>query len=266
MEQIYTNLSKFNFTNIETEIYIHLLQYPQLNGSQLAKIVNLPRSTVYNALNNLQKRGAAILISGNISVYQAEDPIILFDRLKRELSEAADTIKEELVKISIKKTTQGFANLQGYLNSLSKVKEFLNSAQKEVYIHTNMQLNLFKEELIELNKKGVRVIVFTFAEINKDNLPVELYYSNKFSFCKIPYSKILLVVDQNKALIARGNKETEYIGVHSTNLILVNLVAEHIHHDVYLHRLEKKLGIKNIVENDIVLNSMQEQQFKDTFE
>lgn len=258
MEKITSALGKLNFTKIEAEIYINLLQHPQLNGSQLAKIVNLTRSTVYNALNTLEKKGAAILIPGKTNVYLAEDPSILLDRLKKDFIASADSIKDDLAKISIKRPANGFANIQGYFNVISRVKEFLVSAKEEVFIHTNMKLNIFRDELLELAERGVRVVVFSFSIINSDDLPVEMYCSHKFDYKKYFVSKILLVVDHNNALIARGDDATEYNGVHSKNTILVDLVSEHIHHDIYLHKLEKKAGVKNIVSPDMLLNSLQE--------
>jgi len=262
MDDMYELLASFNFTKIEADLYIHLLQYPQLNGSQLAKIVSLPRSTVYNSLGNLQKRGAVILLPGIVNVYQAEEPGTLFGRVKDELARSADRIREELSKISIKKPSAGFANIEGYFNVLSKAKEFLSSSRREIYMHTNMRLSSFREELIESHDRGIRVIVFSFQQINDENLPVELYYSDKFSDSGYLYSKILLVVDQERALIARGYAETDYRGMYSADAILVDLVSEHIHHDIYLHKLEKKHGLRNIVGKDILVNSLQEKKIK----
>lgn len=261
MDKLYDQLALFNFTKTESQIYIALLQCPQINGSKLAKIVNLPRSTVYNSLNNLQNRGAAILIPGDINVYRAEEPELLFNRLKEQLSRSADEIKDELSRISIKKPTEGFANISGYENALSKTREFLISAEKEVYFDTNIDLSLFKEELLELNRRGIRVIVFTSNKVNGNDLPVELFYADKFNMCGHPYSKLMMVVDQKKALISQSmNDDTN--GVYSNNPILIDLVSEHIHLDIYLHRLEKKHGVKNIVTDDILLNSFQEEQHK----
>ncbi len=258
MDALYAEMTKFHFTRIEAEIYVNLLQYPELNGSQLAKIVNLPRSTVYNSLGNLERRGAVILIPGNISVYQAEEPQALFARLTDDLRRSAATISDELSKLSVKKTSQGFVNIEGYTNVLVKTKEFLTSARAEIYMHTNIELSVFERELNELADRGVRVIVFSFCRVNERALPVEFYYSDKFDASRRPYSKMMMVVDNGKALIVRGHGEDDFRGVYSDDVILIDLVSEHFHHDIYLHRLEKKHGVKNIVEDDILLHSLQE--------
>ena len=258
MDALYAEMTKFHFTKIETELYVNLLQYPGLNGSQLAKIVNLPRSTVYNSLGNLEKRGAVILTPGNISVYQAEEPRALFARLTDDLRRSAAGISDELSKLSVKKTSQGFFNIEGYANVLAKMKEFLISARKEIYMHTNIDLSVFERELIELADRDVRVIVFSFCPVNDRELPVEFYYSDKFAASPKTYSKMMMVVDNDKALIVRGYGENDFRGVYSDDVILIDLVSEHIHHDIYLHRLERKHGIGNIVEADILLGSLQE--------
>lgn len=262
LDALTEHMSLFRFTRIEAQIYVELLQHAALNGSQLAKIVDLPRSTVYNALANLEKRGAAILVPGATSVYRAEEPEALFGRIKAELQNSAAQLSEGLSQLSVKKAPTGFANIEGYENALAKTREFLRSAQQEVYLHTNLKLSLFAAELQELRDRDVRVIVFSFSKINDTTVPVEFFYSDKFAAEQAPYSKILLVIDRNNALVIRGYAKDDFRGMYSDDAILIDLLSEHFHHDIYLHRLEQKYGVRNIVDDQIMLGSIQESSSK----
>ncbi len=262
-EAIINEMSRFNFTRVEAQVYVALLQNAPLNGSQLAKLVDLPRSTVYNALSNLEKRGAAVLTPGETSVYHAEKPAVLFRRITDQLGESAADLTSALSQLSVNRVPTGFANIEGYENTLTKTREFLLSADKEIYLHTNVELDLFEKELRELHDRGVRVIVFSFHLINEAKLPVEFIYSDKYAGVKMPYKKILLVVDQLRALVVRGYQRADFRGMYSDDVILIDLLSQHIHLDIYLHRLEQKHGVRNIVDDAMLLGSLQEQSFKE---
>ncbi len=57
VENIITHLEMLRFSKIEAQVYVTLVKHSKLNGSQIAKILNLSRSSVYSALHNLYNRG-----------------------------------------------------------------------------------------------------------------------------------------------------------------------------------------------------------------
>ena len=92
-EELIKKLEELNFNKIEAKVYIVLVKYNELNGSQIAKKINTSRSSVYLALDNLYKRGCVYLISGDTNMYIAEKPEILIEKMKANFEETANTIK-----------------------------------------------------------------------------------------------------------------------------------------------------------------------------
>lgn len=258
----HNELQDFGLTKTEAYAYTTLLQHGNMNGSQLAKIMNLSRSSVYTALNSLYNKGAIYLMPDEDNSYFAKDPEVFLDELTSNYSNKAGALKKKLKGLFKKDNSDGFWNFKGNQTFINKVKELLLSAKKEIYINTNYDLNLFSDEIHAVHEKGVRVILFTFFECNYESLPIEVYYNSKFKGLNTNRFKMLLSIDSDIALIASHVKESETLGTFSKNPLLVSLVSEHIHHDIYRYKIEKKFNLNLEDEKDMRLGTQLEEQFR----
>ena len=257
MKDILKHLQNLGFSKIEARVYATLVKHSKLNGSQVAKILNVARSSVYSALNNLYTKGYISLLPGESNIYKAHDPDILLEQLKQDYIQSADALKNELVKIKAIEQEQEYYNIKGYQNFIIKIKELLLQAEHEVYMNTCFEPQIFAEELKEIAKRGVRIIVFSFAAIDASGLPVEFFRKRVDKKSSKNHLRMMLVVDLKKALIAGSYRGGEVLGTFTENPLLVDIVSEHIHLDVYLLKLQKKYQDKDFF-TDIQLNSLLE--------
>lgn len=263
-EELIKKLEELNFNKIEAKVYILLVKYNELNGSQIAKKINASRSSVYLALDNLYKRGCVYLISGDTNMYIAEKPEILIEKMKANFEETANIIKDELLQLDQGDNEKNYYNLSGTQNFINKAKELLLYATKEVYINTCLDLQIFKSEFDALKKIGVRIIVFTYKKMNTDNLPIELYRHSIEDYDETKYKedeiRLMMVIDLKYTLICSTNNENvEMTGTFTENQFLANIVSEHIHHDIYLLRLKERER-KELIDKDILLGSLLEKK------
>lgn len=259
MKNIIDLLQMLNFSKTEAAVYITLLKNSKLTGYQIAKELNISRSSVYAALDNLYKKGYVFLLKGDSQIYQPESPKVLMKKLKREYISSIDTLESQLSSIEISDKEERYINIEGYENIIEKTKEILLTAEKEVYINTDFDLQDFADEFKVLGKKGVRIIIFSFSKLNSEGLPVELY-EHCDAGCLLKHTRIMLVVDCEKSLIADCGKSGEnYIGTFTENSLMASIAAEHIHNDIYLLRLKNKYG-KNLIDKDILIDSMLEKR------
>ncbi|OHD16812.1 MAG: hypothetical protein A2Z98_05475 [Spirochaetes bacterium GWB1_27_13] len=264
MSRIITELQKFGLNKVESDVYITLLKNHKLNGSQIAKILNVPRASVYLALNTLYQEGFVTVMSGDSKEYKATSPEVLFENLKKEYLGSLNFLLDECKKFEIDTTEEEYWNFKGEENFINKTKELLLLAEKEIYLNTNMDLNKFYDELKIVTDKKVRVVLFSFEE-HKIDLPIEIYQSKRFnsqSQLKNYPIRFMLVIDCKKALIANGTSGKDFIGTFSDNQLLVSVISEHIHNDIYLYRLEQKYG-KILITDEIMINSLHEKQFRE---
>ena len=82
MDEMLSNLQKIGFTKLESEIYLDLIKNSGLTGYQIAKNLNISRSSVYPTLDAMYKKGYILLVQGDAQTYVAEDSEVLISRLK----------------------------------------------------------------------------------------------------------------------------------------------------------------------------------------
>lgn len=253
MEHIIKELQNFNFTKIEAQVYLCLLKNEKLNGSQIAKIINTPRTSVYTALDSLYQKGVILMLPGEPTMYQVQNPKMFIKSLKSDYEKSISILEDSLINFKNFGVQDQYWNIKGYDHFINHTKELLIEAEKEVYISTNYDLQIFAEEFKVLEQKNVRIIIFSFEELNIKNLAVELYHHGGKKVC-CEGKRMMLVVDQQKVLIANGNTYGEVLGTITQNSLLVSIVSEHIHHDIYLLKLKQKYG-QDIITKEIQLNS-----------
>ena len=257
MDEIIKLLEKLNFSKTEAAVYIDLLKNSSSNGYKIAKNLNMSRSSVYSALDNLYKKGIVFLLPGDSQVYKAENPSVLINKMKTEFNETTNLLDYKLKDLEKSDSEERYVNIEGYDNIILKIKHLLLSAEKEVYINTDIELSRFESELIKIAKKGVRIIIFSFKKCTLENIPMEIY-NHCSSNCDGKETRIMLVVDCVKTLVAdRGPHREEFLGVFTDNILLASIISEHIHNDIYIWKLKKLYG-ENLINEDIKLNTMLE--------
>lgn len=248
-------LCRLNFTKLEAQIYLTLLNQGDMSGYQLAKKIDISRPSIYNALNHMYEKGIVLLLADNSSVYKAENPSTLFERLNDEYAKNSKKASMELKKLFEEKLEEQFINIKGFDSILYKVKELLLSAEKEVYINTNFDLQELKEEFKVLKSKGVRVIAFSFMNLDIDGLDIEFYTHNRPFKAEDSSYRMMVVVDQKITLVADVYKErSNWLGTITNNPLMVSIITEHIHNDIYLLNLRKRYG-KGLFDDEIRIHT-----------
>lgn len=245
MEEIIKELEKFSFSKLDAQVYLTIVKNPKINGSQVAKKINISRTSVYASIENLYKRGAIHLIPQTTNNYIAKNPIDFIRKLKKEYIDSADYLEKEFENFEVEEDEGSFYNIKGKKNILEKIKELILEAKKEIYMSTNYDLDDFEKELKIAKKKGVRIILFTFREQEFNKYDLEVYYNDKFKNCKCCTDNIkrnMLVIDCINAFVGSGRDESDYYASFSSNKLFVQVVSEHIHHDIYLLGLERLYG------------------------
>lgn len=123
-------LKEYGLSEKESKVYLALLPLGKINLQEVAKRVDLPRTTIYNTLNYLVSKGLVSFITNKgVRFYEATDPSKLLDKLdeKRELVASVLPELESLKKI-IKESSsveifQGSKGLFTILSDIFKKKQ-----------------------------------------------------------------------------------------------------------------------------------------------
>ena len=79
MQNLLISLESLGLAKAEALVYSDIVQNPNSNGSQITKRVDLPKPSVYLALDKLYQRGLINLIPGKSKQYQAQSANIALE-------------------------------------------------------------------------------------------------------------------------------------------------------------------------------------------
>jgi len=248
-------LEKLNFTKLESQIYLVLLKGGPLSGYQIAKKIDISRSSIYNVLDHMYEKGIVLLLPDTAATYLAENPATLFEKLTYEYSKNAGKASEGLIKLFETQHEERFSNFKGFETVIFKTKELLLNAESEVYINTDLELSYFKEEFKRLKEKGVRVIVFSFMGLDTHDVDAEVHSHNRIKNGENSHSRLMIVVDSSITLVADTSKlRGTWIGAITNNPLMISIITEHIHNDIYLLNLRKRHG-PHLFDDEIRIHS-----------
>ncbi len=169
----------FDLNIYETKVWLALLSKGIVSAGETAELSGVPRSRTYDVLESLAKRGFAIIKVGKPIKYIAVDPQTVLEKMKSNVfNEAQERVKtlaklnqtqeytelEQLYKTGISpirsEDISGF--LKGRSNILSKLRELMDKAEKEVSIFTSAtdfddKSRVLLPALDTLSKKGVKI-------------------------------------------------------------------------------------------------------------
>lgn len=274
-DTIIETLGALGFSKMESLVYCALVPEEKMGGYQIAKKINAQRPSVYSALENLLKKGCITSIPGSTAEYQAVPPDILIDEISQKYSDNAAKAKDMLKRLNSHISTQErFVNIEGKTKLVSFVNKLISAAKKEIVFNCSMPLEYFKDSLLAAAKKKVRIVLFSWKNLDTLGIPLEFFCGFDGTDC-CPEQRILLVSDMAHSIVGSNDRsfffphrphhkiqrlpdgENDFLGMTSDNRLIVNLISEHIHFDIYLQKLRKKFN-SDIISKDICIRTLME--------
>lgn len=235
MKSLLASLESLGLNKAEALVYVDILKNPDVNGSQITKRVDLPKPSVYLAVDKLYQRGLINLIPGKSKQYRAQDPLIALEKLRHDFNSQLDSVLNEIQQLQITPPVDEFIHITGYANFLAQLEKMLARTKKELYIHTNVDLNLFAEVLRKLIDRNIRVIVYSFGRKYTYDFTLEEYYDSNKPLCDA--FSFMVVSDYQECVMSCGKPDEEYLGIYTRQELQIQLIAENIHNAIYWLKL-----------------------------
>lgn len=236
------NLERLNFSKLEAQIYTALLGTEPMSAYQLAKKIEIARPSIYNALEHMMDKGLVEMVPDQTALYTAQDPAVVLGKMRAEMTESLAAAQKQLEEYRKSRRAEIRFVFRGFETAVFRAKELLKEAQEEVCLNADFDLSCFGDEFLELRKKGVRVVVFSFYEMKLEKFGVEFYTHGRRADAGHAPSRLMLAADGQICLTADQSAQQSWSGTVSNNALSVKIVTEHIHHDIYLLKLQQKYG------------------------
>lgn len=217
----------FNLNIYETKVWLALLSKGIASAGEVAELSGVPRSRTYDVLESLEKRGFAIVKIGKPVKYISVKPVEVLEKMKNktmlEAQEKVDSLAklkstQEYVEleqlhnsgISPIKSAEITGSLRGRSNILSKVRELIENAKKEVLICTTAE---------DFEDKS-RVIAPVLQKLAKGDIRLRIALSGEPEKIKKLSSKFNLKIkptDSRARLFVADKKEVFFMVTHENS-------------------------------------------------
>ena len=232
-QELITKIKDYFSLNIyETKIWLALLSKGIASAGEVATLSGVPRSRAYDVLENLEKKGFAIVKIGKPVKYIGVKPKIILEKLKKNvmqdanekittLSKIRDTEEftklEELYNGSITPTKREniSASLKGKSNISNQIRETLQNAEKEIIICTNAndiesKLRLFSQTFGRLKNSKIKIKA---ALSGNEKLINELGKKLNIKFKKINIEAKFFIIDRKEVLFYVSKDPEEELAI-----------------------------------------------------
>jgi len=235
-------LTQLGFSQYEASCYMSLVGSHPVNGSQLSKISGIARSRIYDVLRNLIAKGYVIEVQAGQYAPLPSDEVIR--RLKREFNTNIDLVEKEISKASQKKDYEYVWTLTGYDNVMSKARDMIGEAKKEIYARLFPEADLHLADALEAaGKRGVSIRYIAMGDV-PDRFDIQVTHPDKEDLiAKIGGRSFDIITDKQEALVGifeTGNEDESTINwTRNQWFIIAN--RDSLRHDFYHCFLEKTL-------------------------
>lgn len=127
---------KLGFNQTETKVYLSLAEIGKSTASLLAKKINIPRTTVYSVLNNLQHKGlVALEKKKNTTFYTSNNPQAILRNLLEEKNNlnSKESLAKELIQLAI-------PYFKSQLFSIPKIQFYEGKKNVESMLYQNTEM------------------------------------------------------------------------------------------------------------------------------
>jgi HTH-type transcriptional regulator, sugar sensing transcriptional regulator len=179
----------FNLNIYETKVWLALLSKGIASAGEVAELSGVPRSRTYDVLESLEKRGFAITKIGKPVKYISVKPTEVIEKMKSltmqdaqervnsllNLKETQEYVELEQLHnsgISPIKSAEITGSLRGRSNIISRIRELMENADKEVLICTSVpdfedKSRVFIPTIEKLNKKNIKIRIALSGDSEK---------------------------------------------------------------------------------------------------
>jgi HTH-type transcriptional regulator, sugar sensing transcriptional regulator len=174
----------FDLNIYETKVWLALLSKGVVTAGETAELSGVPRSRTYDVLESLAKRGFAIVKVGKPVRYIAVEPKTVVERMQSNVLNAA---QEKVTTLGNMKSTSEYdelvqlhregitpikledlsGHIKGRPNIISKIKEMVGNAEKELLIHTTV--DDFEDKM--------RILLPLLREIDQEKVKLKISLS-----------------------------------------------------------------------------------------
>ncbi len=242
------NLKQLGFNVYEARVYVEMLkQVHPLTAYEIGKLSGVPRSKVYEVVDNLRKKQIVVQIEDNPKKYLPVDPEEVFSNIEKTFTTCVNFVRDELNHLEKGEAIDYIFNIFGKETIVDRAREMVRAAESSILIAVDHDmLNSLEMDLKKAEQRGVELYMVFYGD--KEGVDFKNVYSHRLREPDIKnFSFILLDIDFKEVLAGTMSKSrNEGHGFWTKSVYLSNIMQDNIIHEVSIGMLEEKLGFEHI--------------------
>ena len=174
MEKIISSLKKLGLTRYEALAYIGLTKLITSNADEIAEVSNVPRSKIYEILNELERKGFVEIERIRPLKYTAVEPNVIFKKEKDKFIsdvEESENRLEEIYKDKISEVQAPVWLIRNKEKILNKEAEIIKKASSSITVRMGFLLEGEGDIMIKAFKEiprsvKIRIIANEYCYVN----------------------------------------------------------------------------------------------------
>ena len=155
------------FSNLESSIYLYLLENSTATGYKIAKDIGKHKTNVYTALGALVEKGALLVDEGDSLLYKAILPNELLGHKENELKSLRTEAEQLTIEYNKEKKDDRIYKLNNITQVYERSSKILKESREVVYIELFPEpFEKLYEEIQKTAKRGVRITVRVYTKNN----------------------------------------------------------------------------------------------------
>jgi len=257
-------LMALGFGNYEAKAYCALLTRAPANGYQVAQASGIPRAKIYECLQRLVSRGAAIQVESQddaARLFAPTDPKELLNDIAGGLEASMDRARDALAHFEDSpRMVEVLWRISSRQDLVDRGLKLTNDANKTLHVA------IWSEEFAKLlpnfmtaAERGIRIALILYnphpglAQLQSLSPGVIQHNRSKRQAIPVMGRQFVLVADMERCITGTVFPNNVVEGVFTMNLGLVTNAVDLVNHEIYLERVMIAAGqpVKDIFGNNL---------------
>lgn len=250
MQEIVDDLMSLGYSEYEAKVYVGLIKNPEVSGYEASKHSGVPRSKVYEVLNSLVEKGAALEMSVDDRVLYRPLPYrVLVERHRREMHQRLSDLERKLGSVPEAEDEYNFFVLTGRDPLLARVRDMLSSAEHTAFVSCWPEERVaLSDDVAAARERGVTVIVLVYENHPEGVGCADGYDTFYHSVTPMQDRQVevlgrwlMVVADATEVVIGQIKEDAE-TALCSRNRLVAFLITQAVAHDITVLQAVRSLG------------------------
>lgn len=249
----FKTLGELGFSDYEARAYCALLDAAPANGYQVAGLSGVPRAKIYEVLDKLVARGAAVRVEGkghDGRMFAPTDPKELVDSIEQATEEACGRAREALERYKRDpQVVEVLWRVTSEADLIARGMSLTDEAAKTLHVALwSEEFEVLLPSLLAAMDRGVEIAMILYSphrglrKLQERGAGAVQHSRSKHHAVPVMGRQFVLVADSERCITGSIFSAANVEGVFTLNKGLVTNAMDLVNHEIFLERILVEVG------------------------